>query len=100
MRISDWSSDVCSSDLAGDAEHRAEDVDDRRAGAQRLARRPGHVRQPGLERHNLDERWPALVRPCETDLTPPVDLPGGTLAQLPPGTADNTPGAEAVIHMT
>src|SRR3546814_8431518 len=37
MRISDWSSDVCSSDLGGRRLQRPHGQDDRRAGARRVA---------------------------------------------------------------
>ena len=42
-------------------EHAAHDVDDGRSGAQRLARRPGHVSKPGHELHHLVERRAVLV---------------------------------------
>ena len=57
------------------AEHRAEDVDDRGAGAQRPARRAGHVGEAGLELHHLVQRRAVLVGAGEVALQRQVDQP-------------------------
>ena len=50
-------------------EHAAHDVDHRGAGAQRLARRPGHVSQARHELHHLVERRAMLVGAAEKSLS-------------------------------
>ena len=56
-----------------DAEHRTHDVDHRRAGAQRLADRPGHEGKAGLELHDLVERRAVLVGAGEVALERQID---------------------------
>src|SRR3546814_1626382 len=57
MRISDWSSDVCSSDLAGDADR---DEDD----SAQSFRDAGHDQGPYARLHRRDRRLPdGLLRP-------------------------------------
>ncbi len=58
---------------ADHGEHAAHDVDDRRAGAQRLARRPGHVSEPRHELHHLVERRAMLVGAAEEALERAID---------------------------
>src|SRR3546814_14296730 len=60
MRISDWSSDVCSSDLDGDAEPPAFGE---RAGRDDAApeRRTGFLYRPRPDLRNVDVEEPALV---------------------------------------
>jgi hypothetical protein len=65
-----------------DPEHRAHDVDDRGAGAQRLARRSGHEGKSGLELHNLIERRTMLVRAGEIAFKRQVDEARVERAQL------------------
>src|SRR3546814_12005524 len=62
MRISDWSSDVCSSDLPTPAQARA-------AGAA-LAQLHRSLADFTLERHNGlgPDEWPRLMRRCGDDL--------------------------------
>ena len=50
------------------AEHAAQDVDHRGAGAQRLAGWPGHMRETGHELHDLVQRRAPLVRAGEKPL--------------------------------
>ena len=54
-------------------EHAAHDVDDRSAGAQRLARRSGHVGKPGHELHHFVERRAMLVGSAEEPFERAVD---------------------------
>ena len=58
-----------------DAEHRAHDVDDRGAGAQRPARRPGHEGKAGLELHDLVQA-PGGARKGRRDSPSAPDRPG------------------------
>ena len=53
----------------------AHDVDDRGAGAQRLAGRPGHVGKPAHELHHLVERRAVLVGAGEKAFERAIDEP-------------------------
>jgi hypothetical protein len=57
------------------AERAAEDVDDRRAGAQRPTRRARHVSEPRHELHHFIEREAILVRAAEEALERAIDQP-------------------------
>src|SRR4029079_11500335 len=66
------------------AEHAAENVDDGCAGAQRPARRSGHVGETGLHLHHLVERATVLVRSFQEALHREVDKARVDLAQILP----------------
>src|SRR3546814_12840580 len=82
MRISDWSSDVCSSDLQGKLCGRLEHAEMRRAEAERRAANDvahrriarAHVRLDGLSRHLMIEGCAdiAVVGPFGVGLKPMV----------------------------
>ena len=78
-------------------EHAAHDVDDRRAGAQRLARRPGHVGEPGHELHHLVERRAVLVGAGEKALERAVDQARVDSAQAVIAAAEPLHGAGRVV---
>src|SRR3546814_2215097 len=82
MRISDWSSDVCSSDLSISADHRLED---REGGAQTPQRHPHLVqraRVPASEQQRLIQ--PKLPHAALGDMPERISRrhPGGELHQL------------------
>ena len=56
-------------------EHAAHDVDYRRSGTQRLARRSGHIGEPGHELHHFIERGAVLVRAAEETFQRAIDQP-------------------------
>ena len=58
-----------------DAEHRAQDVDDRGAGAQRPARRAGHQGEAGLELHDLVQGRPVFIGAGEIAFQRQIDQP-------------------------
>ena len=64
------------------AEHAAQDVDHRGAGAQRPARRAGHVGKPAHHLHDLVERRPLLVGAGQEALQRAVDQPRIDLLQM------------------
>src|SRR3546814_9057667 len=81
MRISDWSSDVCSSDLAGWQRQFDHDIADL-AGRDRLAFGIEHAQveaghrygcRAGLDRHRLDAARIGDRRPAQFGLPPVVD---------------------------
>ena len=64
------------------AEHAAHDVDHRGAGAQRPARRTGHVGEPAHHLHDLVERRPLLVRSGQEALQRAIDQPRIDLLEI------------------
>ncbi len=80
-----------------DAEHRPHDVDDRGAGAQRPARRPGHEGKTGLELHDLVQGRAVLVRAGEIALQREIDQTRVERRQLLPADAEPLHRAGAVI---
>src|SRR3546814_4823642 len=80
MRISDWSSDVCSSDLADLIGLRVEYVAGQRLGTVRTVE--NHGAGDLLEIEGLDGRM--LLLPFTRAAVPLVDLAGGRLVAEPP----------------
>ena len=79
------------------AEHRTEDVDDRRAGAQWPAGRPGHIGKAHLELHHLVERRAVLVGAGEIAFEREVDEARVDLRQRLVTAAEPLHGAGPVV---
>src|SRR3546814_16419564 len=83
MRISDWSSDVCSSDLSAIRKFRAEPRRrlSRYEDQERRDRRPRHpAGQPPAERAEMDREWRRAVR-HRTGLARPAEAARRVFAQ-------------------
>ena len=82
---------------ADDGEHAAHDVDDRGAGAQRLAGRPGHVGKPGHELHDFVERRAVLVGAAEKALERAIDQARICFRKIVVAAAEPVHGAGRVV---
>jgi len=78
-------------------EHAAHDINHRRAGAQRLAGRSGHIGEPGHKLHHFIERRTVLVGPAQKTFQRAIDQPRIPLRQIGVAAAQPVHGAGCVV---